>query len=928
MERQLHVLLLVVSLLVTARPAAGQGIITTVAGSTSAFSGSGGPAVNATLGMLSGVAVDSAGNVYAYDSDNNLVVRIAPAGVLTIVAGNGTSGFSGDGGPATNAALGTARVSGLAVDAAGNLFIADTANNRIRKVAPNGIISTVAGNGAPDFSGDGGPATRAALDHPNGVALDASGNLFIADGGNCRIRKVTPDGTISTLAGLTAGASSVGQDYPTGIAVDSAGNVFAAFSITGFVRKATPDGLISTVAGNGTFGSSGDGGPATAAAILPTGVAVDPAGNVFIGEDHRIRKIGREGVISTVAGDGTAGFSGDGGDAIAARFNFTCGLAADSAGNLLIADGGNGRIRKITPAGAISTVAGNGLYYFGGDGGPATAARLDLSTPSMPPVGGVAVDSLGNVFIADTVNHRVRKVDTYGVIRTVVGNGLPGSSGDGGPATGATLIYPLGLAFDSAGNLFVADSSHVRKVARDGTISTVAGDGIGTMPGSPSGDGGPATRAHLHSPRGVAVDAAGNLFIAETGMSRVRKVAPGGIISTVAGGVWAEAVAVDSAGNLWIAGGNFVGKVSLDGIISTIAGGGRACPGDGGPATRAALTAYGIAVDAASNIFIADGANHRVLKTTTAGAIWTVAGNGSPVFSGDGGPATRAGLSAGAVALDSAGSLFISDTLNNRVRKVLNPAQSAAVPCVTPTPLLYGGRPADAASSSTNVAAGSMAWLSGSDLAPAFTDGLATQLPLPTSLNDVMVWMNGIAAPLFSVSPARINLQVPWELTGQNPIALTVSVKGISSAGWYFALKQAAPGVFFVSSRALTLGSVQIANSTLYAWPVDGVPGVPSRPAKRGEYVTIYCSGLGDVTNRPPSGAAASSNPLSVTLAAPTVMIGGRPALVTFSGLAPGFVGLYQINAQVPADAPVGERVPLSVTQAGAQSNTVVIAVQ
>jgi len=950
MEKQLHILLLVVSLVLTARPADGQGTISTVAGSTWVFCCNGGPGVNATLGTLSGVAVDSAGNIYAFDSDNNFAVRVTPAGVLAIVAGNGTSGFSGDGGPATNAAFGDPpNASGLAADAAGNLFIADTANNRVRKVAPNGIISTVAGNGAPDFSGDGGPATRASLNHPNGVAVDASGNLFIADGENYRIRKVTPDGVISTLAALTAGASSVSLTYPTGMAVDSAGNIFAAFSPAGFVRKATPDGLISTVAGNGTFGSSGDGGPATAAAMNPIGVAVDPAGNIFIGEDHRIRKIGRDGIIWTVAGDGTAGFSGDGGAALAARLYSTGRLAADSGGNLLIADSRNRRIRKITPAGMISTVAGNGLYYFGGDGGSATAGWLRYP-------GGVAVDLSGNIFISDAGNQRIRRVAPNGIISTLAGNGVLGFSGDGGPATAASLYDAAGLAADAAGNVFFADVNNyrVRKVTPNGGITTVAGrDSVYNY----SGDGGPATAADLRYPGGVAVDGAGNVFIADTGNYRVRKVTPDGDISTVAGigspagwnpygrpwsfdgvpatlsGVYADAVAVDSKGNLFIAGGGRVRKVSPDGIITTIAGGsGSVCPGDSGPATLAALSAVGVAVDAAGNIFAADSANNRIRKIAPDGTIWTVAGNGTSAFSGDGGPATRAGLSANGVAVDNAGSLYIADFINNRIRKVLNPIDSADVPCVPPAPS-FSARLRNSASHSNDIAAGSIASLYGSNLTPAFSDWeQATGFPLPISLKDVTVQLNGIAAPLLYVSWSQVNLLVPWELMGQNPIYADVTVKGISvSTGTdpvqYFTINRAAPGVFFGPGLLPAQGVVQIANTAIFAAPVTST-FLPGRPAKRGEYVTIWCTGLGDVTNRPPSGAAASSIPLSVTLAMPTVTIGGKAAAVSFSGLAPGFVGLYQINAQVPADAPVGERVPLTVTQAGVLGNTVVIAVQ
>jgi len=330
-----------------------------------------------------------------------------------------------------------------------------------------GIITTAAGNGQHGYSGDGGPATAASLSWPYGVAVDAAGNLYIADHDNDRIRKVTLGGTISTAAG---------------------------------------------------GGSGGDGGPATAAWLVqPSGVAVDAAGNLYIAETvhDRIRKVTPGGTITTVAGGGSGG---DGGPATAASLWMPSGVAVDAVGNLYIADTGNNRIRKVTPAGTITTVAGGGS---GGDGGPATAACL--ASP-----GGVAVDATGNLYIADSNNYRIRKVTPAGVITTAAGNGQPGYSGEGGPATAASMGRPAGVAVDAAGNLYIADPlvDRICKVAPGGTITTVAGN---YMPGY-SGEGGPATAASLKWPLGVAVDSAGNLYIADRDNNRIRKVSFAGTV--------------------------------------------------------------------------------------------------------------------------------------------------------------------------------------------------------------------------------------------------------------------------------------------------------------------------------------------------------------------------------------------------------------
>ena len=334
--------------------------------------------------------------------------------VISTVAGNGANASAGDGGPALSASF---HPDGLTVDSLGNIYIADQNHNRIRKVDVNGVITTVAGNGNTQFSGDGGLATSATVyiaGNHNGLAVDALGNLYIADDGHHRIRKV-----------------------------DS-------------------KGIITTVAGTGTPGYSGDGGSATSAQLFrPSGVAIDAAGNLYIADTNNrcVRKVDPKGVITTLAGTGAFGNTGDGGPAISATMETPLDVAVDAQGNVYVADQDTATVRKITPTGIISTVAGNGTFGFSGDGGPAKNAAF--ASPYS-----VTVDSQGNLYISDNGNHRIRKVDASGTLTTVAGNGSNApNNGDGGPPASANVL-PDGVAFDSAGNYYVADLGHnlIRKV--------------------------------------------------------------------------------------------------------------------------------------------------------------------------------------------------------------------------------------------------------------------------------------------------------------------------------------------------------------------------------------------------------------------------------------------------------------------------------
>ena len=358
----------------------------------------------------------------------------AAGGTIGTVAGTGVSGYTGDGGPATAAEL--SLPAGVAVDGAGDIFIADAGNNAIRKISTNGTISSVAGTGAAGFSGDGGPATAARLSNPTDVVVDGAGDLFIADYGNHRIRKVSPSGRISTFAGTGANGYSgdggpalqAGLSNPVGEALDTSGDLLFADYGNHTVRKVDTAGVISTVAGTGTAGYSGDGGSASAAQLRSPAEVVANGATVLISDagNARVRSVSATGVISTIAGTGTSGYSGDGGPATAAKLAYPAGLARDSSGNVFIADFTGNTIREIVPSGLISTVAGTGIAGYSGDSGPAAAAQLN--GPSR-----VNLDAAGNFYISDYNNHRIRKVTALGAAATAPGTptGVSATGGDG-----------------------------------------------------------------------------------------------------------------------------------------------------------------------------------------------------------------------------------------------------------------------------------------------------------------------------------------------------------------------------------------------------------------------------------------------------------------------------------------------------------------
>jgi uncharacterized protein (TIGR03437 family) len=938
------------------------GTLTRVAGTSRlGYSGDGGQATSAQFANPTGVAVDAAGDLYIADSGNSRVRKVSPSGVISTAAGNGFSGSSGDGGQATAAQL--SEPLGVAVDAAGNLYIADSGSERVRRVSSSGVITTVAGNGTAGFSGDGGPAINAQLHLVGfaGVAVDAAGNLYVADSGNERVRKVSPAGTITTVAGNgTVGHSGDGGlatgaqlNFPAAVAVDAAGNVYIADDDNQRIRKVSASGTIITVAGGGQ--GAGDGGAATSAALVnPDGVAVDASGNLYIADDgsYRVRKVSAAGIITTAAGDGSFSFSGDGGPAVAAQFDGPWGVAVDAGGNLFIADTDGDRIRMVSPEGIVTTVAGDGSSGFSGDGEPATSAQL--SRPQ-----GVAVDAGGNLYVADTGNSRIRKVSASGTITTVAGAGSSGFSGDGGPATSAQLDGPQGLAVDQGGNLYIADTANhrIRKVTPSGIITTVAGDGISGFSGQ--GDGGPATKASLVYPAGVAVDTSGSLYIADPWDFRIRKVSPSGTITTVAGSsggysgdggpatsaklFYPQAVAIDASGNLYIADASNarIRKVTPQDTITTIAGSGFfAYYGDGGPATIAALDLpTGLAINAGGQVFIAENVNNAIRLLTPSAAACSYSVSTTSLRPPAAGQSVTVAVTAGAdcawtvsylpnwITVSGPASGSGSATVTLVVASNAGAGRSAtvsvagiAVDVTQVSGVLSIGAHGvvNSASYSPAVAAGSIASIFGNFLLPVPTSGSGS--PVPTVLSGLSFQTGGFPTPLFYANASQVNAQIPWELANQTQSTIVAEGSGQITSPTALTLAVYAPGIFTTNSAGTGQGAILDSGNRL----VDS-----TNPATPGATVLqIFCTGLGPVTNQPATGAPAPFSPLAETTTKPTVTIGGVAATVDFSGLVPGYVGLYQVNAHVPQGSATGSAAPVVIVIGGVPSNAVTIAVK
>lgn len=1004
--------------------------LTTIAGRDRL--GDGGSPTDAGLRYPYGIAQDANGVTYIVDRDDNRVRRVAN-GVITTFAGTGRAGYSGDNGQATSAEL--RRPTAVQIGPDGSVYIADYDNVVIRKVSKAGIISTVVGMGQYKASGDDGPAINAGID-PFMMVFDSDGNLYISDRLNHRIRKVTTDGKITTIAGIgTPGysgdngpATSAAIYAPFGIAVDAQKNIYFADAGNYRVRKiAAATGIITTVAGNGILDYSGDEGQATLAKLyFPYWVGVEANGDIVIGSVYDIRRVtAATGVIHFVTGDNPDYGYVDGALGTAV-WGALSGLTVAPGGDILVSDPPNFRVRRIS-SGLVTTFAGTGLvdnidatlvtlnkpagmFIAGpgevwvadrlnnevrsiqggkikkvyGDGYP-TSARNRLYLPAA-----IVRDSQGSVYIAEQGNERVLKFAPGSTTGSYfAGGGVLTFGGDNGPSPNSSLTFPSGLAIDSTGVVYIVDSGNcrVRRVATNGIITTVVGSGTCLY----SGDGGPATSAGT-APFGIALDGKGGLLITDSLNQRVRRV--------------------DTA----------------TGIITTVAGIGTAgFSGDGGPATSAQLDApIGIAVDSAGRIFVADNGNSRVRMIDTNGVIRTIAGTGRFASTGETGAALAVSFDPLMLAVDTDGSIYVSDEYNDRVRKLtpivpatlqITQGQNATggpgdkitiqVKVIDAGGIPVAGIPvnfkvasgsATLSSIATNTASTGIAQIQatlGSTLGPvvitATVDGLsapatinmtiaaaaepqpqlddaqvvgaALSVPsvramsmggimsafgknfgvgaafkkvgtgdlvngnVPTQFSGICVDISGTRALVFGASDTQVNFQVPSLPVGNAQVKVitgcgTASEKSTNAIT--VPVQAAAPEFFYFVTSTTGKNPVAAIDSSTGAYLVSpsffpGAPGLAA--AKPGQTITVFGTGFGDTDPSVTPGTffAGAANAKGTV----RVLLNGQalPATnVLYSGITPASPGLYQLNIKLPDTTPDGD-LPLIIEIGGVQSS-------